>query len=171
MIAPIAIGIIASTAIYLINWRVSFRRRQTSARKLLFAQLYREPDGSELSLQFLLSEKHDLRRDAKSQGTRSAHQLWVMYQNAGIMLEVVNLAESDFQSADQEFLATLRNDALKIRALVLVALPKHACNQVSEATRSSAARATAIYVRMVSQTAQLLQANGRALVPDFAGSM
>jgi hypothetical protein len=100
-----------------------------------------------------------------------AQGLWAMYENAGVMLDMANYAATNSTETDPELIAALRRDAFQIRVHVVVALSKYACNRVNESTDAVVSRAVAYYADMVKRTAELAQANGRALAPGFAASM
>jgi hypothetical protein len=97
--------------------------------------------------------------------------LWVMYQNARVMLEMADYADRNCEGVDRLLLETLRSDAMQIRVCVLMALAQYAFSQASEGVRINAFRAASMYADMAARMTQLLQANAAAIVPDFVAAM
>jgi hypothetical protein len=46
-------------------------------------------------------------------------ELWAMFQNAGVLMQMIQYAERNGGRTDPRFLAELRNDAMRIRFGVL----------------------------------------------------
>ncbi|HLY42711.1 MAG TPA: hypothetical protein VKR52_15960 [Terracidiphilus sp.] len=97
--------------------------------------------------------------------------LWVMYQNAKVMLEMADFASRSCGTVDKELLATLRSDAMQIRVCVLMALGQYAFTQASEGVRVNAFRAASMYTGMAARMTQLLQDNAAVILPDFVAAM
>src|SRR5579862_4878928 len=116
MILPLLqVAAIAAVAVYLGRWRASVRRRSTQSWESLLLRLRPDWSARELSDQFLWKEGLNATPEdtwAKMQGPRG---LWVMYQNARVMLEMADYAVRNSDSVDLLLLATLRSDAMQIR--------------------------------------------------------
>jgi len=131
------------------------------------------PDWSarELSDQFLWKE--GLTSSPEDTWTRmeGPHGLWVMYQNAKVMLEMADYATRNYEKVDRVLVETLRSDAMQIRVCVLMALAQYAFSHASEGVRVNAFRAASMYTGMAARMTQLLQENAAVLVPDFVAAM
>jgi hypothetical protein len=97
--------------------------------------------------------------------------LWVMHQNARVMLEMADYAAKSSGSVDRLLVETLRSDAMQIRLCVLMALAQYAFSQASEGVRVNAFRAAQMYTGMAARMTQLLQENAAVIVPDFVAAM
>ena len=99
------------------------------------------------------------------------HGLWVIYQNARVMLEMADYAMRNSDSVDRVLLETLRSDAMQIRVCVMMALAQYAFSHASEGVRVNAFRAASMYTGMAARMTQLLQENAAVMVPDFVAAM
>ncbi len=172
MIFPLLqIAAVALVALYFGRWRASVRRRNSQSLESLIARLRPDWSARELSDQFLWKE--GLNSTPEDTWTRmdGAHGLWVMYQNARVMLEMADYAARSCTSVDRVLLETLRSDAMQIRVCVLMALTQYAFSQASEGVRVNAFRAASMYTGMAARMTQLLQENAAVLVPDFVAAM
>ena len=97
--------------------------------------------------------------------------LWVMYQNAQVMLEMADYAAKNSENVDRLLVETLRSDAMHIRVCVLMALAQYAFTQASEGVRVNAFRAATMYTGMAASMTQLLQENAAGMVPNFVAAM
>ena len=97
--------------------------------------------------------------------------LWVMYQNARVMLEMADYAARNSDSVDRLLLETLRSDAMQIRLSVLTALAQYAFTQASEGVRVNAFRAAQMYTGMAARMTRMLQENAAVMVPDFVAAI
>ena len=172
MIFPLLqIAAVALVALYFGRWRAGVRRRNSQSWESLLARLRPDWSARELSDQFLWKEGLNATPEdtwIRMQGPRG---LWVMYQNAKVMLEMAAFAARNSDSVDRVLLETLRSDAMQIRLCVLMALAQYACTQASEGVRVNAFRAASMYTGMAARMTQLLQENAAALVPDFVAAM
>jgi len=162
-------AIATSAAVYLGYRIASIRQRRKIAWELLTTHLQPKVPGSELLDQFCLDEGQatTLKRWSSVQNAG----LWSMYVNAGVMLEIADVAAQNCTGVDPELLAALRNDAMQIRTCALIELTKYACGQLSERAIANAASAATYYADMLSRTAQLLEGNRPELALGFANSM
>jgi hypothetical protein len=161
------IGLWVSLAIYLIVGRVVLHRRQTQAWERLVEQLQPQEAVPGLKFQYSLDERNTS-PEVRWHHIQCSHDLWAMYENARIMLDMANFAAANAAVVDSAMLEALRSDAMQIRVCVLVELSRHAYSQVSEGTLANVARATAAYSDMVVRMGNLLEANRGKLVPGFA---
>jgi uncharacterized membrane protein len=162
---------IAATTVYLGSWRVRVRRRNAQSWDSLLARL--QPDWSEraLSDQSLWKEVLSATTEDVWQRMKGPKGLCVIYQNAGVMLEMADYAARNCGSVDRKLLASLVRDAMHIRVYVLIALGQYAFSQVNENICANAFHAASIYVEMAARTTQLLQDQASAIVPDFVAAM
>jgi hypothetical protein len=169
MILPmLGTGTVASVAIYLGGWRISVHRRRTRAWNILMAQLQPKQCARELSNQFSSDEKYIAAAEDMWQRLDDAHDLWRMFENAGVILDMVDYATRNGKSVNCELFAALRDDAMQIRSCVLTELAQNACSQVSEKTSMSVSRVATLYADMVARTAEVMRANGGSLALNLA---
>ncbi|SRR6266568_5223180 len=162
---------VALVAIYFVRWRVAARRRNHQSWQSLLMRLRPDWSARELSDQFLWKEGLSATPEdtwTRMQGPRG---LWVMFQNAKVMLEMADYAVKNCKSVDRVLVETLRSDAMQIRVCVLMALCQYAFSQASEGVRVNAFRAASMYTGMAARMTQLLQENAAVLVPDFVAAM
>lgn len=172
MIFPLLqIGAVVLVAFYLGRWRMSVRRRNTQSWEALMSRLRPDWSARELSDQFLWKE--GLTSSPEDTWTRmeGPHGLWVMYQNAKVMLEMADYATRNCENVDRVLVETLRSDAMQIRVCVLMALAQYGFSHASEGVRVNAFRAASMYTGMAARMTQLLQENAAVLVPDFVAAM
>ena len=172
MIFPLLqVGAVLLVALYLGRWRLSVRRRNTQSWDALMSRLRPDWSARELSDQFLWKE--GLTSSPEDTWTRmeGPHGLWVMYQNAKVMLEMADYAFRNCENVDRVLVETLRSDAMQIRVCVLMALAEYAFSHASEGVRVNAFRAASMYTGMAARMTQLLQENAAVLVPDFVAAM
>jgi hypothetical protein len=172
MILPlIQIAAIASVAIYLGIWRSKARRRNGQSWDSLLARLRLDWSASELSDHFLWKEGISATPEDAWQRMHGPRGLWVMYQNAQVMLEMADFAAKNSTNMDRVLLETLRSDAMHIRVCVLMALAQYGFTQASEGVRVNAFRAASMYTGMAARMTQLLQEHAAMIVPDFVAAM
>ena len=124
-----------------------------------------------MSDQFLWKEGLSTNPEDTWTRMQGPHGLWVMYQNAKVMLEMADYATRNSDNVDRLLLETLRSDAMQIRFCVLIALAQYTFSQASEGVRVNAFRAASMYTGMAARTTQLLQENAAVMVPDFVAAM
>jgi hypothetical protein len=165
------IAALALVAMYLVRWRIAVRRRNHQSWDSLISRLRPDWSARDLSDQFLWKEGLSATPEdtwTRMQGPRG---LWVMYQNAKVMLEMADFAVKNCESVDRVLFETLRSDAMQIRVCVLMALGQYAFSHASEGVRVNAFRAASMYTGMAARMTQLLQENAAILVPDFVAAM
>jgi hypothetical protein len=172
MILPLLeIAALAAIALYLGRWRNGMRRRNAQTWDSLLARLRPDWSARELSDHFLWKEGLNATADDAWQRMEGPKGLWVMYQNARVMLEMADYADKHCVGVDRLLLETLRSDAMQIRVCVLMALAQYGFSQASEGVRVNAFRAASMYTDMAARMTQLLQQNAAAIVPDFVAAM
>jgi hypothetical protein len=172
MIFPLLqIAAVALVALYFVKWRANVRRRNNQSWDSLIARLRGDWSARELSDQFLWKEGLNSTPEDTWSRMDGPHGLWVMYQNARVMLEMADFAAKNCDSVDRLLLETLRSDAMQIRVCVLMALAQYAFSHASEGVRVNAFRAASMYTGMAARMTQLLQENAAMLIPDFVAAM
>ena len=172
MILPLLqIVAIAGVALYLARWRGGARRRNAQSWNALLARLRPDWSARELSDHFLWKEGLNATPEDAWRRMEGPKGLWVMYQNARVMLEMADYAARNSQDVDRVLLETLRSDAMQIRVCVLMALAQYAFSQASEGVRVNAFRAATMYTGMAARMTQLLQDHAAVIVPDFVAAM
>jgi hypothetical protein len=172
MVLPVLqVAAVTAIAIYLVRWRKSVRRRNTRTWESLMARLRPEWSARELSDHFLWQEGLSATPEDAWQRMEGPKGLWVMYQNAQVMLEMADFAANHCEGVDRLLIETLHSDALQIRVCVLMALAQYAFTQASEGVRVNAYRAASMYTGMAARMTQLLQDHAAAMVPDFVAAM
>ena len=97
--------------------------------------------------------------------------LWVMYQNARVMLEMADYAAKHCEGVDRLLIETLHSDAMQIRVCVFSALIQYAMSKANEGIRINAFRAASTYANMAAQLTTFLEASEPAMVPNFVAAM
>jgi len=165
------LAVIAMVAVYLYRWRMEVRSRNEQSWNSLLSQLRPDWSPRELSKKFLWEEGINATPEDVWQRMDGALGLWVIYQNARVLLQMVNFAEKNCASPDRLLLETLRSDAIQIRVCVLMALTRYAFSHASEGVRINAFRAALMYTGMAARMTQLLQDNAAIILPDFVAAM
>jgi len=162
---------IAGIAFYFVKWRNGVRRRNAQTWDSLLLRLRPDWSARELSDHFLWKEGLSATPEDAWQRMEGPKGLWVMFQNAKVMLEMADYAAKHSKDVDRLLLETLRSDAMQIRLCVLMALAQYAFSQASEGVRVNAFRAAQMYTGMAARMTQLLQENAAIVVPDFVAAM
>ena len=172
MILPfIQIVAIAAVALYLGRWQRGNRRRNSQSWESLLARLRPDWSAREVCDHFLWEEGMSATADDAWQRMEGPKGLWVMYQNARVMLEMADYADRNCKGVDRLLVQTIHSDAMQIRVCVLMALAQYGFTQASEGVRINAFRAAAMYTGMAARMTQLLQEHAAVLVPDFVAAM
>jgi hypothetical protein len=171
MLLLLQIASVVAVALYLIRWRSGVSRRNAQSWDSLMARLRPDWSAHQLSDHFLWQEGLSATPEDAWQRMEGPKGLWVMYQNARVMLEMADYAAKNSDTVDRLLLETLRSDAMHIRVCVLMALAQYAFTQASEGVRVNAFRAAQMYTGMAARMTQLLQENAAGMVPDFVAAM
>ena len=172
MIFPLLqLGAVVLVALYLGRWRSSVRRRNSQSWESLMSRLRPDWSARELSDQFLWKEGVNATPDDAWQRMEGPKGLWVMFQNARVMIEIADFAARNNSDVDRVLLETLRSDAMQIRVCVLMGLAQYGFSQASEGVRVNAFRAASMYTAMAARLTQLLQDHAAVILPDFVAAM
>lgn len=172
MILPLVeIAAIAAIAFYLGRWRANVRKRNSETWESLLAQLRPDWSARELSENFLWREGLSATPEDAWQRMDGPKGLWVMHQNARVMLQMADYAARNCEGVDRLLVETLHSDAMQIRVCVLMALAQYAFSQASEGVRINAFRAASMYTGMAARMTTLLQDHAAMMVPDFVAAM
>ncbi len=167
----VQIAVISVLGFYFLRWRSGVRRRNAQSWDSLLARLRPDWSARELSEQFLWREGLNATPADAWQRMEGPKGLWVMYQNAQVMVEMADFAARNSESVDRLLVETLRSDAMQIRVCVLMALAQYGFSKASEGVRINAFRAATMYTGMAARMTQLLQENAPMMVPDFVAAM
>lgn len=165
------LGALLVVALYLGRWYRRNRRRNVQSWDSLLAQLRPEWSAREMSSRFLWDEKFDATPDDAWQRMEGPKGLWVMFQNARVLIEMADYAARNSAGVDPVLVANLRSDAMQIRLCVIVALAQYGFSQASEGVRVNAYRAAQMYTAMAARMTLLLQDHAAIILPDFVAAM
>jgi hypothetical protein len=165
------IAVIAAVVGFFVRWRAAARRRNTQSWDSLLARLRPEWSARELSDQFLWKEGLNATPEDAWRRMEGPKGLWVMFQNARVMMEIADFATKNSSDVDKVLLETLRSDAMQIRVCVLMGLAQYAFSQASEGVRVNAFRAASMYAGMAARLTELLQQHAAVILPDFVAAM
>jgi hypothetical protein len=172
MILPVLeIAAFVALAFYLGRWRIAVRRRNAQTWDSLLARLRPDWSARELTDHFLWKEGLSATPEDAWKRMEGPKGLWVMYQNAQVLLEMANYAAKNCEGVDRLLVETLHSDAMQIRVCVLMALAQYAFTQASEGVRINAFRAASMYTGMAARMTQLLQDHNAVMVPNFVAAM
>lgn len=172
MILPLVqIAVIVAITLLLVRWRMSVRRRNAQTWDTLIARLRVDWSARELSDHFLWKEGLNATPEDAWKRMEGPKGLWVIYQNARVMLEMADYASKHCEGVDRLLIETVHSDAMQIRVCVLTALAQYAFSQAGEGVRINAYRAASMYTGMAARMTQLLQEHAAVLVPDFVAAM
>ena len=168
--------ILQSSALFLIfaylgRWLHALRRRSRQTGESLLGELRMDWSARELSDRFLWQEGLKLDSEEAWRKMQGPRGLWVMHQNARVMLRMADYADRHCEGVDRLTIETLRSDAMQIRLCVLMALAQYGFTQASEGVRVNAFRAAEMYTAMAARMTCLLQNHAAAMVPDFVSAM
>jgi hypothetical protein len=165
------IAVLAAVIGFFFHWRAGIRRRNAQTWDSLLLRLRPEWSARDLSDQFLWKEGLNATPEDAWQRMEGPKGLWVMFQNARVMLEMADFAAKHSNEVDRVLLETLRSDAMQIRVCVLMGLAQYAFSQASEGVRVNAFRAASMYTGMAARLTQLLQDHAAVVLPDFVAAM
>jgi hypothetical protein len=172
MLLPLVqLAAIAAIVYYLVRWRASAKLRNAQTWDSLLAKLRPDWSARELSDQFLWKEGLSTTPEDAWKRMEGPKGLWVIYQNARVMLEMADYASRHCEGVDRLLVETLHSDAMQIRVCVFSALGQYAFTQASEGVRVNAFRAASMYTGMAARMTQMLQEHAAVLVPDFVAAM
>src|SRR5271157_5748697 len=100
ILALLQISAIAGVALYFIRWRSRARRRNAQSWDSLLARLRPDWSARELSDHFLWKEGLSATPVDAWQRMEGPKGLWVMFQNARVMMEMAGYAARNSESLD-----------------------------------------------------------------------
>jgi hypothetical protein len=165
------IAVFAAVAGFFVRWRAAVRRRNSQTWDSLIARLRPEWSARELSDQFLWRDSLNATPEDAWRRMEGPKGLWVMFQNAKVMMEMADFTAKHSSEVDRVLIETLRSDAMQIRVCVLMGLAQYAFSQASEGVRVNAFRAASMYASMAARMTQLLQDHAAIVLPDFVAAM
>src|SRR5215475_14954875 len=122
----IQLAVIAAVVGFFVRWRAGIRRRNSQTWESLLARLRPEWSARDLSDQFLWKEGLNATPEDAWLRMEGPKGLWVMFQNARVMMEMADFAAKNSPDIDKVLLETLRSDAMQIRVCVLMGLAQYA---------------------------------------------
>jgi hypothetical protein len=137
----------------------------------LLSEIRQDWSARELSDGYLWREGLNATPEQTWRSMEGPKGLWVMFQNARILMEMADFAAKHCEGVDPVLVSTLHSDALQIRVCVLAALAQYALTAAGEGVRVHAFRAAQLYSGMAARTTQLLQSHAADMVPDFVAAM
>lgn len=172
MLLPLLqLAVIAAIGFYMCLWRRNVRRRNAETWETLIARLRPEWSARDLSDKFLWCEGLDSTPEETWNRMEGPKGLWIMFQNAGVLLAMANYASRHCEGVDRVLVSTLHSDAMQIRVCVLSALAQYALTAATEGVRVNAYRAASMYTGMAARMTELLQNNAAVMVPNFVAAM
>jgi hypothetical protein len=162
---------VAAVAFFLFRWREGVRNRNAQSWSSLLAELRRDWSARALNGNLLWEESLDATPVDAWQRMDGPRGLWVIFQNAKVMMQMADYADRSCESVDRLLLETLRSDAVQIRVCVLLALAQYAFSYASDGFRINSFRAATIYSGMAARMARLIQENAAVVLPDFVAAM
>ena len=171
MLLLLQIASVVAVALYLIRWRSGVSRRNAQSWDSLMARLRPDWSAHQLSDHFLWQEGLSATPEDAWQRMEGPKGLWVMYQNAKVMLEMADYAAKNCEGVDRLLVETLHSDAMQIRVCVIMALAQYAFSKAGEGVRINAFRAASMYTGMAARMTQLLQDHAAVMIPDFVAAM
>ena len=172
ILTVLQIAVFAAVVVFFVYWRAKARRRNVQSWESLLARLRPEWSARELTDQLLWKDGMNVATpDEAWQRMEGAKGMWVMFQNARVMMEMADFAAKNAPDVDRVQVETLRSDAMQIRLCVLVGLAQYAFTQASEGVRVNAFRAASMYTGMAARLTQILQDHAATVIPDFVAAM
>lgn len=159
---------VVAIAVYLGLWGLSVRRRNAATWDSLMARLRPGWNARELTGFGISAVATQASAVSHWRKLWTAHGLWAMYANAGVLLEMANFAEHHAPAPDRELLARLRYDAMQIRINVVKTALLYAGGAVRESIATSALRAESAYTEMMAGVLTLLERDAADAIPAFA---
>lgn len=135
-----------------VRWSIQVRRRNAQTWDSLAARLHPGWDAP------IHQSTEDSSLEEHWRSVRGARGLWLMYQNAKAMQDMVSFAVRHKSALDPVLLAELRSDAMQIRMLVLATLGQYAVHQLNEEICGKAGRAASTYDAMSQRMSFVLEA-------------
>ncbi len=170
ILTMLQIAAVAGVALYFAGWRLDTFRRNHQSWESLLARLQHGWNLKELSGHFPWKEGLCAAPDRTWNEIGGLRGIWAMYKNAGIMLQMADLA-ARHSGTDDDLLDRLRADATQIRMGALNALADYAIHQASESVRLRTFQVASAYTGMAAHMTEFLQANAEVALPSFVAAM
>jgi hypothetical protein len=170
LLITLQIAAVALVALYLGWSRLRVWQRNRQSWEGMLQRLHHGWNAGALSEHFPWKEGLDISPDENWTRIHGARGLWIMYRNAGVMLEMADFA-ARHAGIDPALLETLRADATQIRLAALYALINYAFNQASEGVRISSFQVASMYTGMAAHMTEFLQNNADVALPSFVAAM
>src|SRR6202167_3863884 len=135
ILIALQVALVSGLAVFLFRWQSGVQKRNSQTWDSLLARLRPDWSARELSDQFLWKEGLSATSEDAWERMEGPKGLWVMYQNAQVMLQMADYAAKNTDSVDRLLLETLRSDAMHIRVCVLMALTQYAFSKAGEGVR------------------------------------
>ena len=171
ILLTVQLASLAAVVVYLGRSRLSIGRRNRQTWESIIARLRPSSGLRELSNQFLWKEGLNATPEETWDRIKGTKGLWAMYQNAKVMLEMVDYATRNCPGIDLELVQNLRNDAVQIRMCILGVLAQNVMSQAKETVSLNAFRAASMYSGMAARMTSLLQEHASMALPDFVAAM
>jgi hypothetical protein len=166
--------LLGALLLYLAKWRGSMRRRNIKSWDQLFCQLRTDWSAHAVCDRLLWQEDVNASHDDIWEKVNGPYGLWVMHQNARVLLEMADFAAkhaSPENPVDPLLLESIRTDAMQIRLCVLMAIAQYAVNSAKAGARVNARRAAETYVLMAARLTRIMQEHAALQLPDFIAAM
>lgn len=163
-------GAVGLIALYFAWWRFGAHRRNSQTWETLIGKLRHDWDAHSLSEHFPWKEGLSSSPDQIWDQLGGTRGLWVMFQNARVMLEIADYA-ARHAHVDQDLLHTIRADATQIRLLALKAIVTYTLNKASDSICINAFQVASAYTGMAARVTQLLQDHAEGALPSFVAAM
>src|SRR5580704_11401776 len=122
ILTMLQVSAVVGIAYYLYRLRSGMKARNSQSWESLLARLRPDWSARELSDQFLWKEGLSATSEDAWERMEGPKGLWVMYQNAQVMLQMADYAAKNIEGVDRLLVETLHSDAMQIRVCVLMAL-------------------------------------------------
>lgn len=170
LLIVLQIAAVSLVALYLGWMRLRVWQRNRQSWEGMLARLHHGWNAGALSEHFPWKEGLHVTPDENWARIRGARGLWIMYRNAGVMLEMADFA-ARHAGIDPALLETLRTDATQLRFAALQALLDYALNQASEGVRINSFRVASLYTGMAAHMTEFLQNNADVALPSFVAAL
>jgi hypothetical protein len=161
---------VPSIALYLGVWVYGAHRRNHRSWESMLGRLKHSWNLKDLNEHFPWKEGLSATPEDTWNQIGGAKGIWVMYRNAGTMLEMADFA-ARHAGVDPIVLEVLRGDATQIRMAALKALAEYSINHASENVRLNAFHVASMYTGMTAHMTQFLEDHASVALPSFVAAM
>lgn len=175
MILPLLqVVFLGALLLYLAKWRGSMRSRNIKSWDQLLCQIRTDWSARDLSNQFLWKQGLVVTPEEIWERVEGPHGLWVMHQNARVILEMADFAARNAtpdNPVDPMLVESIRTDAMQIRLCVLMAIAQYGISSATAGVKVNAWRAADLYANMAARMTQIMQNHAALRLPDFVAAM